>query len=292
MYHYIRNKNTEFPYYNSLSINKFQQQLKRFARKGIVSNYDDLFFENKKKFLLTFDDSLKDHLYAAELLKKNDSIGLFFVPTLPLKNNDILDVHKVHLILGKVKSLDAFSELEKYLSNNKIKNYFSKIEKKKYQSAYNQQKNDDFQNKFKKLMNYYGNISLKHKILNHLMKKFDIDIKSQDYYLNKKELRYLSSLGMIIGSHGESHTLLSRLSYKKQYKEITNSKFFLEKIINKEVNTFCYPYGRKMSYNKDTLKILRKLKFQFAYSVEYRDIKKSDIKKRPLELPRYDCNQF
>ena len=117
-------------------------------------------------------------------------------------------------------------------------------------------------------------------------------MKPKDYYLSKKEIRYLKSLGMIIGSHGESHTLLSRLSYKKQFKELNSSKIFLEKIINKKVDIFCYPYGRKMSYNSNTLKILKKLKFKLAYSVEYRDISLKDIQKRPYELPRYDCNLF
>ena len=94
-------------------------------------------------------------------------------------------------------------------------------------------------------MIYYGNIKLKNKILDYLLNKFDINFKPNDYYLSKKEIKYIASLGMVIGSHSESHTLLSRLSYKQQYKEIKNSKTFLEEIINKKVETFCYPYGRK-----------------------------------------------
>ena len=54
---------------------------------------------------------------------------------------------------------------------------------------------------------------------------------------------------MIIGSHTESHTLLSRLNFNQQMKEIKNSKIFLEKTINKKVEYFCYPYGNKLSYN-------------------------------------------
>ena len=97
---------------------------------------------------------------------------------------------------------------------------------------------------------------------------------------------------MIIGSHSESHTLLSRLSYDKQFKEIKNSKTFLEKIINKNIDTFCYPYGGKISYNNNTLKILKKLKFKLAYSVDHRNITIKDLKNKPYELPRFDCNLF
>jgi len=97
---------------------------------------------------------------------------------------------------------------------------------------------------------------------------------------------------MIVGSHSESHTLLSKLSYKKQLAELKNSKIFLEKIINKNVDTFCYPYGRKISYNSNTLKILKKLKYKLAFSIEHRNISLTDLKKKPYELPRYDCSLF
>ena len=102
----------------------------------------------------------------------------------------------------------------------------------------------------------------------------------------------MSELGMIIGSHAESHSLLSRLSFKNQLKEIRNSKNLLEKITRKECDTFCYPYGSKISYNNDTLTVLKKLKFKIGYSVKPRDISKNDYLNKPFELPRYDCNLF
>ena len=291
MYHYIRNKNKLFPYYNILEKKNYINQIKKFSKTGLINSFEELFFDSDK-YLPTFDDGFKDHIYAAEILKKYNGIGLFFIPTSPLKNNIILDVHKTHLILGKVKSLVALNELEKYLNKNKIKNYYSQKEKLKYKIAYKRHNDYVHKKEFKKIMNYYGNLKLRHKILDYLLKKFEINIKPKDYYLNKKEIKYLSSLGMIIGSHSESHTLLSRLSYEKQFKEIKNSKTFLEKIINKNIDTFCYPYGGKISYNNNTLKILKKLKFKLAYSVDYRNITIKDLKNKPYELPRFDCNLF
>ena len=291
MYHYIRNKNKLFPYYNILLKKDYTDQIKKFSKVGLINSYDELFLDNKK-YLPTFDDGIKDHVYAAEILKKHNAIGLFFIPTSPLKNNEILDVHKTHLIVGKTKGLEALNELEKYLNKNKIKNYYNKKEKVKYRMIYRKNNDELYKNEFKRIMNYYGNLKLKHKILDYLLKKFEIYVKPKDYYLDKKEIRYLSSLGMIIGSHSESHTLLSRLNFKKQFEEIKNSKIFLEKIINKKIDTFCYPYGGKISYNRNTLKILTKLKFKLAYTVEHRDINFKDIKNKPYELPRYDCNLF
>ena len=291
MYHYIRNKNKDFPFYNITEKKKYLNQIEKFSQKGFVSSYAELFSESEK-YLLTFDDGFKDHIYAAEILQKYGAIGIFFIPTSPLKNDLILDVHKTHLIIGKVSGLDALNELKKILKKKNIKNYFNPEEKSKYKNAYRNQVDETYKKEFKATMNYYGNLELKHKILDHLLKKFEIHVEAKDYYLNEGEIRYLDSMGMIIGCHSESHTLLSRLSYHEQFKEIMNSKIFLENIINKKVETFCYPYGRKVSYNKNTLQILKKLKFKLAYSVEHRDISPNDISNNPYELPRYDCNLF
>jgi peptidoglycan/xylan/chitin deacetylase (PgdA/CDA1 family) len=291
MYHYIRNEDQQYPFANVLTHEKYITQLKKFSKTGFINSHDDLFIDSKK-YLLTFDDGLKDHIHAAELLKKNNGIGIFFIPTLPLKNSVILDVHKIHLITSKIKGFEILDELDKYLIKNKIKKFYSEKEKLKFKTAYKRQDDDSYKKRFKKIMNYYGNISLKQKILNFLLKKFEINTKSKDFYLNKKEIKHLSSLGMIIGSHSESHTLLSRLNYKNQFLEINNSKNYLEKIINKKIDTFCYPYGGKISYNNKTLNVLKKTKFKLAYTVDNKDFSAKDIMNKPYELPRYDCNLF
>ena len=135
MYHYIRNKNKLFPYYDILKKKDYTEQIKKFSKTGLINSYEELFLDNDK-YLPTFDDGIKDHIYAAEILRKYNAVGLFFIPTSPLKNNEILDVHKTHLIVGKIKGLEALNELEKYLNKNKIKNYYNQKEKVKYGMAY------------------------------------------------------------------------------------------------------------------------------------------------------------
>jgi len=62
--------------------------------------------------------------------------------------------------------------------------------------------------------------------------------------------------------------------------------------LQSDIDFFCYPYGGKNSYNYNTIKILKKLKFKQAYSVESKDITKHKLSTNNLELPRYDCNLF
>ena len=84
---------------------------------------------------------------------------------------------------------------------------------------------------------------------------------------------------------------MSKIKKSEQNKEITKSRKFLEKITKSKINYFCYPFGRKYSYNMNTISILKKKNFKFAFSVENRDAD-LDNKKEKLELPRYDTNFF
>ena len=69
----------------------------------------------------------------------------------------------------------------------------------------------------------------------------------------------MSCFGHEIGSHSCSHSLLSKLNYEEQYLELFKSKIYLEKLISKEIRTFCYPYGTRISYDNNTLSILEKI---------------------------------
>ena len=101
MYHYVRNYNKEYPHYKFLKKEDFLKQLNSFSKEGIVSDEKEI-YKCEKENILTFDDGLKDHIWVAEELSKKKMIGLFFISTLPYERKKILDVHRAHLILGKV----------------------------------------------------------------------------------------------------------------------------------------------------------------------------------------------
>ena len=85
---------------------------------------------NREGNILTFDDGLKDHIWAAEELKKRKLTGIFFVSTQPYEKKEILDVHKSHIVLGKVGADDALKELKKIIVQEKYLSFFnSKIRK-------------------------------------------------------------------------------------------------------------------------------------------------------------------
>ncbi len=295
MYHYIRHDNNSYPFSKHKNINDFENECKFIKSNFCSKNVSDALVNeefNQKTILLTFDDGFKDHLDAAEILKKYDLKGTFYITINPYLERDILPVHKAHLIISKYggESLSLLERATKKLNLNEYiyKNY---QEKETYKNAYSQHSDHTSIKEFKKIINYYGDLGLRKLILDEILFETEIESDPKKFYLSIDEIKYLSSLGFEIGSHGCSHTVLSRLNKNEQFKEINNSKEFIEMVISRKVNSFCYPYGRKMSYNNETIKILKKLNFKSAVAVESREIKKEDLIKNTYEIPRFDCNQ-
>ena len=292
MYHYIRDFKKKYPHFkNFLAKKKFHQQLDYFIKDlGIISSEEE-FTKNANKYLLTFDDGLKEQVYAAKILAKKKLTGIFFIPTIPLIKNKFLDVHKIHLLIGKVGGKKLLNYLDK---NSKFYNYKNNIlfkTKNKFSKAYSFNKDDSYNIKFKKYMNYFLDKNSRSKILNDLFKVFKINEKVENFYMSKSDISQIKKLGMIIGSHGHSHQLFSKMNKKEQNKEIVISKKFLEKITKSKIRYFCYPFGRKYSFNSNTFSLLKKNKFKYAFSVTSKDTNLSNCRNK-LELPRYDTNEF
>ena len=92
---------------------------------------------------------------------------------------------------------------------------------------------------------------------------------------------------MHIGIHGTKHYWWSKISYNKQFQEILAAKKYYNKL-NISSNSICYPYG---SYNDDTIKILKKLKFDFALTTKKGTINQNNISEI-YKLRRFDANDF
>ena len=108
MYHYVRPAADGLPYFPYLSLADFERQLDDFASDyGFVDR--DAFVRWAEGgpapagVLLTFDDGLRDHVdYVLPALQARGLFGLFYVSSGPAVTGRILDVHKVHLALGRL----------------------------------------------------------------------------------------------------------------------------------------------------------------------------------------------
>lgn len=296
MYHYIQSHEPKFKNFEFLHYKNFEKQLNFFKRKYDFFDCHQLFEEHdflKKKIFLTFDDGLACHFnFVFKILKKKKINGIFYIPTLPYKTGKILNVHKVHLIIGKIGAAKAFEELQKIIVKNK--NFVDKELQVKYgNKIYKEQKNFFYSQHLKSYLNYFIKKEYRSIVIGRLFKKiFNNDEKkiSKKFYLNEKQIKHMVKENMIIGSHSVNHKLMSELSLKEMRQEIDESFAFINTFTKEK--TFSYPYGGNHTFNKNTENYLSKKKVSFSMSVDNRDITRRDLIKKRQALPRIDCNFF
>lgn len=301
MYHYVRNTNKEFPFFRYLSTQNFIQQLDYFEKKYGFVTYNNFAsfmrnnssYENiKNKVILTFDDGFKDHYKNVfpELIKRG-LFGIFYIPTGVYSRQKALDVHRIHYLIGKVGGKKLIDYIENKIKPEMINEGEYNLFK---ETTYTNQENDHYTQQFKKTFNYYIKYEYREVFLDAIVKKFSSDEEIfKNLYMSIDEIREMQQQGMIIGSHGVNHFVLSKLSIDEQEKEINNSFEFLENQLGKsDIKTFCYPYGGVETFNTDTKSILTNCECDFSFTTQARDIKLNDFTDDPQALPRYDCNMF
>ena len=299
MYHYVREHNIDLPHFNFLHINDFKKQLDHFqANYNFLSKDEFISSINKQEtpknsIVLTFDDGLRDHYkYVLPELKKRRLWGIFYIPTLPYTKQQLLHVHRIHMLLGKFPAEKIYSAINNLIDPQII----SKAHQEKFsKKLYLKQDNNGTAQKVKELLNYYIDYSYRDQLLDQLMQQFFPNEKAlaKDFYMTTSELQKMQDEGMIIGSHAVSHSVMSKLSLQDQKMEIQNSFSFLQNNLTPtDFKTFCYPYGGFHTFSNETEILLTKENVVCSFNVESRDITLQDIKERPQALPRYDCNEF
>jgi peptidoglycan/xylan/chitin deacetylase (PgdA/CDA1 family) len=103
--------------------------------------------------------------------------------------------------------------------------------------------------------------------------------------LSSDQIGKLSTNSLVnLGAHTSTHPKLSTLPFELQFNEIRTSKNTLEKIINRKIYSFAYPYGTKTSYSKQTPSLVKQAGFvQACSNFEGLAWRFSD----PFQLPRF-----
>ena len=297
MYHYVRPEPEHLPYFRYLHLEDFRRQLDWLDETyGFVSRDD---FETAlisrrpvSGAVLTFDDGIHDHYHHVfPELRRRGLWGIFYVPTGIYQTRTLLDVHRIHMLIGRHGGLAALDALRAIVEDHML------VDKNNVafrSSTYRFQDNDEATNEVKRVLNYY--ISYEHRadVLTEVMAALDghRDTGFEGFYLTREQMREMAQGGMVIGSHSVSHPVFSKLDVDTQWLEIDQSFSFLEDVLDAPVDTFCYPYGGFHNFTDDTRHLLNKRGCRFAFNVEPRDIEARDLTDEPMALPRYDCNMF
>ena len=296
MYHYVRPDAEALPYFPYLRLADFERQLDKFERTyGFVGR--EGFFRwaeggpAPEGVLLTFDDGLRDHSeFVLPALRARGLFGLFYVPSGPVSMGCILDVHKLHLVVGKLGGEGVLG----WLQANAPDLLSSVQGDGGAQSYYAAQTS----NQATKLVKYLFNWSLpkeeKGAVLNALLDHAFAGKPPEwrEFYLDESALRELSEAGMGVGPHGHSHEVTSRLSAEMQKEEIDFSCAFVDRVGGSRQCGYCYPFGSRASFSPETQEIVAKAGCPFAFAVEPNDILGPVAELQRYALPRHDCNSF
>jgi peptidoglycan/xylan/chitin deacetylase (PgdA/CDA1 family) len=225
------------------------------------------------------------------LLKERGLFGIFYICSGPLERRKLLDVHRIHLILGRLGGEAAMERLQSRVTEGML----GDAQRAEFREAtYRNQVNDDATTMFKRMLNYWISYDYREAILDELFaEEFGAEASiAEEFYLNEGQIRDLDASGMIVGSHGANHFLFSKLSAEQQREEIAASFCYLGRVLGKPVQTFCYPYGGKHAFTADTVSLLEDAGALFSFDVNPRDITAMDLREGRQALPRYDCNMF
>lgn len=293
MYHYVRP--AEATNLRILTVEKFQKQLDFIEKNfGFVSQEDWERYRHEGKgatgALLTFDDGLSDHArWVAPELQKRGIFAIFYVCSNPTKGLP-LAVHIAHYLLAQ----NSAHYLMDCLTNgfNSVDFQFDDRALRAYQN----QDHSEMEKNFKRIINWSARrqefieplydlfVQLSGKTINNFV---------TDWYLGESDIRHLVMSGFEVGSHTCSHNLLSDQCDSKIRNELLESKQILTDITGSNVQSFCFPYGGKGSYNSEILDLINQAGYSEAISVEPKPIIGRDgSTQERFELPRYDCNTF
>ena len=85
-------------------------------------------------------------------------------------------------------------------------------------------------------------------------------VKNNDFgYMNEAQVMSLHRLGFEIGGHTVTHPDVTTLEGEDLMRELSESKQYLEELLNTEVSSFAYPFG---AYNDAAIKALHDVGFR------------------------------
>lgn len=108
------------------------------------------------------------------------------------------------------------------------------------------------------------------------------DFIGKPNHLNWDQIGEMNENGMIFGSHGKSHKIMTKISHREARHELSYSKEKIETRIKKEINSFSFPYGY---WNRDLIQTAEDVGYKYIYTSEY-----GEISGTKNYLPRYCIN--
>ncbi len=252
-----------------ISQTQFEKQIQymktHFHLVSLSDYYKGHFAKDRLNISLTFDDGYQNHLTRVlPILERYNVPATFFVTGIRTLGADMLWTDWLDIASPQLPDIVAFKG-----------SFFQKNRKGKYVS----------QAKQLSLAQCFGT-SLYPEIATFIQ-QYPIDFAaiSTDYYqaLTDKEIQAMAKNPLItIGSHTISHLNMAEICAENSYKELKESKLYIENLIQKPVDSFAFPFG---AYNQKAIDIAEEVGYKQLLLLDYEG-------KSPTLQARFGVNPF
>lgn len=289
MFHYIQSGGSKKRRF-FFDLDNFEHQIKALdERFGVyrVGELEDLSrLESPAKCLLTFDDGLLEHYEKIlPILESLQYLGIFFIPTLPLRESHLLNVHAIHKLETDFtplqfaqginesdrEELELFDHLDPIYLNYQAPDLFTRLRTLiNFNRTYDQGR--------ELLQKYFESLYGHHQ-----------DLFAQEWYISKENVGEILKCGMLVGNHTVDHRALDSLSFPELQHQIVDSQNYFKQEFDFTPTLLSYPFGKNPNFNLQTKKLLIESGIKYGFTAKEGHYNQF-LKSAPTMLPRFDCN--
>ncbi len=288
-YHYYRTEAPGSGIY-PVSPGRFAEQVSQLARQFSIAAERQVVeaLAHKKTgdatlCLITFDDGLKEQIQAIRWLMAQKLSAMCYVPTAPLTERRVLDVHKLHIIRTLCSDAKLSASLSKAFGRS-----FADTDRTAATVQYPYDGDDARQVKY--FLNFVLDREARAAWSDALFRELAGEEAAavDALYMDHDDLRELARHGML-GTHSHGHLPLATLDEKSIRGEIGHSLDILEDLTAVRVCGISYPYGGPTAADNTVGRIASEL--GLAYGLTMRN-GVNDIAElaHPMLLARIDTN--
>lgn len=291
-HHYYRESGTGRGIYPTTPRMLADEVLKMRAAGWRIGIEEDIFAflsgrlaADDKVAILTFDDGLAEQMDALGQLEALGASAIFYVPTAPIMERFVLDVHKLQMIRAHVEDAEIAVELDRAFS-------FGNKEFDDDLLAIQYRYDDELGRRVK----YFLNFMLEEDArlawtTNYFTSLFGDEREVADsLYMSRDDLCRLS-VKRLLGSHAHSHLPLATLGAERMFHELAHSRRLIEEITTRSPAGVSYPFGGKSAVGQEVFDCASSCGYEYGFTME-RGINNLPEKANPMALRRIDVNDL
>jgi hypothetical protein len=288
-YHYYRTERPSSGIY-PISPVSFATQISNIAANWTIANecqvleaIDGDSSTDVSLCLITFDDGLKEQMRAVHWLRTQGFAAVCYIPTAPLTESCVLDVHKLHMIRASRPDVELVTDL-----TARFGVAFTGIDPDAASAQY--PLDDADAQRLKYFLNFVLDLRSRRDWVDRQFEQLvgNEAAVASALYMDRADVCFLAKHGMI-GTHSHSHLALAMLDNAAISLEIGKSLDVIQDITGVRVRGISYPYGGPTAVDENVGRVAEE--FGLSYGLSMRSgVNGPSVRRNRMLLKRVDTN--